>query len=373
MAVGSEPSGGDSPNEDPSGGGGERPAAASTGKGPRSLLARAVLFVCVIPLSVAAAFYLLLGTLIYSTAPERTRPSAEIAATGLDGREVAIVPYLRSGMSSPLELARFVRTDNVVGVAAVDLATGEHVWDRSLWKEFRAVDTGVLAAGGGYAYLSTDLGLRILETGTGETVAQQDGIDGLGADYIAARAAYAFDPDAGDGDGAIVALSASGEILAIPVGSASAVPADPTTTERWRDVLNTEETTPEDAFSTGAETSGTAELPDGTPLSLHFTGEEHEWFVLESEGSQVPAGADQGFVLTATNEMGSFTLAVADPETFGHRHSLDVRSLTGGPFTSPSGRVTVPAQDGEEIGLLVVATADGITAHPVGRQGLLAF
>src|SRR5690606_41289315 len=65
----------------------ERPAAASTGKGPRSLLARAVLFVCVIPLSVAAAFYLLLGTLIYSTAPERTRPSAEIAATGLDGRE----------------------------------------------------------------------------------------------------------------------------------------------------------------------------------------------------------------------------------------------------------------------------------------------
>lgn len=192
--------------------------------------------------------------------------SPVVAYTAVRGHDAVLVAYERVGGQIPVPFARDDQWQE--RVAAYSLDTGELLWDNKLHGHSRAA-RGVLAVAGGKAYVATDFGLSIVDTETGEIIADRDRIDGLGADYTEAYAAYEVDPRLD----AVVALTRSGAVIQIPLGSIRAHNVPDVVAVDWRDALLDEwSVILGPTFSTSnvdpAGKPRTATLPDGSTFTF---------------------------------------------------------------------------------------------------------
>lgn len=153
-------------------------------------------------------------------------------------------------------------------LAAVSLQTGELLWDIQLHGK-SGWDRAVLAVADGLAYIATADGLSIVAVEGGRIVAQNDRIPGLGNDYARAYAAYHVDPQTR----AVVALTQTGDIVQIPLGTAEAEPAPDEVAAAWRGTLIADSAPMRDATFEmidvdPATTPKRMALPDGGALRL---------------------------------------------------------------------------------------------------------
>ncbi|KAA2261769.1 hypothetical protein F0L68_15250 [Solihabitans fulvus] len=156
----------------------------------------------------------------YLVSPEpeiRIQPGVGVAS--VDGRDVALVPYERSGTRGMFQV--MVRDLFQMRLAAVDAADGRTLWDVQL-SDRLVWESSVLAAGKQYVYLATDSGPVVLNLRDGSVAARNDGITGLGGSFIAKRAAYGYDAQ----NHRVMAMNADGRVLAIPLDSLVAAPID---------------------------------------------------------------------------------------------------------------------------------------------------
>ena len=120
-----------------------------------------------------------------------------------------------------------------VRITAVDLATGRQIWDVKLSDEL-IWDVEVIAVGRNNAYVATPDGLMVLALADGEILAEPDVIAGLEGNYVAAYAAYRFDP----GANAVVAMDRDGRVHVIALDTLRANPADPRIADAWQGRLS---------------------------------------------------------------------------------------------------------------------------------------
>ncbi|UED87350.1 PA2928 family protein [Streptomyces profundus] len=191
---------------------------------------------------------LVFGT-IWTAMPDPTvsiQPGLGIAATPRGA--LALVPYERDGNTNPVQMMFGDMWQK--RLVAVDLRTGDRVWDVRLSDEL-IWEAAVLATSPEYVYLVTDDGLRIVDLLDGSTVAHPDEIPGLGADYIASDDAYAYD----SARRMVVALDMMGEVRGIPLGGIEAVPADEDTAATWADRLGDSALNVDEQATTGSSAS----------------------------------------------------------------------------------------------------------------------
>lgn len=196
---------------------------------------------------------------------------------------VLLVPYERHGNRGMFQLM----TQDLfqVRLAAVDPATGESLWDTRLSDEI-IWEASVLAGGRQYAYLATDSGLAIVSMADGTVVAQGAGVAGLGEAFLATRGAYAYDPDGRR----VLAMIAGGEVLAIPLDQAKAVPVDAQTAAAWSGRLSAEPVVEGPPSSTAQEAAVT---PGGERVELRelpFAGLGKELVRVTPEGRRITVG-----------------------------------------------------------------------------------
>ncbi|MDT0266534.1 PA2928 family protein [Streptomyces sp. DSM 44915] len=209
-----------------------------------------------VPLGVGGAIF---GTVLLSY------PEGDVAlqtGTGLavtPAGEVALVPYERDGGTG---VFRMFDDPWETRLAAVDVATGDSLWDVRLSGEL-IWEARVLATSDTHVYLNTDDGLRIVALADGSTVVAPDAIPGIGAGHIAAGSAYAFD----SARNAVVAMDTLGEIYLIRIGELAATPADEATANAWRGRLSDGPLTSDDAELTGES----AAAGEAGSLSLRAT------------------------------------------------------------------------------------------------------
>ncbi|SOD63365.1 hypothetical protein SAMN06297387_11097 [Streptomyces zhaozhouensis] len=190
-------------------------------RGPRWGLL--VLPTVVLPLGIGAL--VIGGVLAAHPDPDiSVQPGLGLAVT--PARQLALVPYERDGEAGVL--GPFGGDLWQKRLVAVDLATGERVWDVRLSSEL-IWQARVLVAGDTHAYLATDDGLMIVDLTDGSVAVAPDEIPGIGADHIASGAAYGYD----SARGAVVAMDVRGAYHTIPVGELAAAPADESTSAAW--------------------------------------------------------------------------------------------------------------------------------------------
>lgn len=149
------------------------------------------------------------------------------AVISMDEQEVAIVVYAdnsRPGFGEPMFQHR---------AAAIRLSDGDTLWDQRLNDDLGS-DAAALAGDSTFVYVATDDGLVILDAVTGGIVAEGTGVVGIGADAVLAASAYGFDAESNS----VVALTGSGAVMQIPVGTSAAAPADSAVAGRWRGALS---------------------------------------------------------------------------------------------------------------------------------------
>lgn len=178
-----------------------------------------------VPLLLGGA--ILLGVLFFAppTRDVEVLPGSAILRIGED--DVAVVVYADTTRPGPLEPMFQTRA------AAIRLSDGEVRWDQRLNEEL-ASEAVALAGDASRVYVGTDEGLVILDAVTGAVQAQGGGIAGLGADAVLSASAYGYDREAN----AVVALSATGGFVQIPVGALEAQPADAEVASRWQGMLS---------------------------------------------------------------------------------------------------------------------------------------
>ncbi|SEE60360.1 PA2928 family protein [Jiangella alba] len=297
-----------------------------------------------------------------------TRPSLDLAVTTVDGRDVAVVAYRHEAGGTMGGILWMFSREVTVRVTAVDLETGDHLWDRQLSAAYPAIEAGVLAAGAGYAYVTTDDGLVILGLDDGDVVARGDGVDGLGAAYLASRTAYAHDA----ATDAVVTLTSGGEVMAIPVGATTAGPADPGAAARWRDVLNVDDERDLYGNQPGT-TSKSALAADGSSIDLNTWATRTDFFLLDTRAERYGVAAGSGFYVLEALEQPHSSLTVVDPETYEPAHTYRLPGTLRQVVNAPGGRVLILTENDEDTGLLVVVTAAGFTEFMVGDPGMRWF
>ncbi|HEX6356102.1 PA2928 family protein [Actinophytocola sp.] len=331
-------------------------------RSPRRRLAR------LIPLLTLFALMFFGSTYVFS--PE---PTIEIqpgfAFAEVEGREVVLVPYERHGGRGMFQL--LAQDVFQVRLAAADPATGEVLWDTQLSDQL-IWEASVLAAGQRYAYLATDSGLVVAELADGSVVAEGDGVRGLGGTYVAARSAYAYDPESRR----VLAMNATGDVLAIGLDQTVAARVDAPTATAWSVRLSTKPSTAVPSEVTAVEAvlnPGSGERitlrklpfgipgselvrlpPNGWPMPVGGTAFHNGRFVVS--GGTV-AGAATGHVLVehrrSLNDAGA-TLSVVSLDTGQVTSSLAIESQVGHAVTNSEG--TTVAVAGQT---LAVANGDG--------------
>ena len=218
----------------------------------------------------------------YAIAPEpdiEVLPGFAFVDTG--GRDVLLVPYERHGARGMFQTI----TQDLfqVRLAAIDPATGESLWDTQLSDQLVWM-ASVLGGGRQYVYLATDSGLAIVAMADGSVVAEGVGVAGLGDGFLAARSAYAYDPEGRR----VMAMNASGDVLAIPLDQAKATPVDAPTAAAWSGRLSSapasppEATAQEAALAPGTERVALRELP--------FAGLGKELIRIQADGRRIVVG-----------------------------------------------------------------------------------
>lgn len=303
----------------------------------------------------------------YLLSPE---PDIEVqpgfAFTEVDGRGLLLVPYERHGSRGMFQL--MLRDMFQVRLAAVDPASGEVRWDAQLSDEL-IWEASVLAAGERYAYLATDSGLMIVDLADGSVAAQGEEVPGLGTGFVAARAAYAHDPD----NHRILALTTAGAVKAIELDQTSAAAVDAETASAWGDRLSAQSTPTSSSGATATEAELHGEqvvLEDigiGDLGSVLFRGPENGRKLQLSQtafpGARLvvadgtAAGADSGHVLVqhrrSVNDTG-YTLSLVSLDTGLVTGSLPVGSAVERAVTGPDGTTALAARDE-----FVLARGDG--------------
>ncbi|MGE2719356.1 PA2928 family protein [Mycolicibacterium celeriflavum] len=153
-------------------------------------------------------------------------------------------------------------------LAAVSLRTGDLLWDVQLHGK-SGWDRAVLVVADGLAYVATDYGLSIVAVEDGRIVAQNDHIRGLDNDYAQAYTAYHVDPRRR----AVIALTQTGDIVEIPLGTTEAAPAPAAVADAWRATLIADSAPMRDATFNlidvdPAATPKRMALPDGGAIRL---------------------------------------------------------------------------------------------------------
>ncbi|GAA1119678.1 PA2928 family protein [Nocardiopsis composta] len=149
---------------------------------------------------------------------------AEAAFGTADGREVLVIGYEDTGFSGLWMLAGETSGERV---AAVDVQTGEVVWDSGLSDASWIPE--VIAAGDAYAYVRSANGLAIVSMENGETVVEGEDIVGLGEGHLDDEDAYLYDPERHS----VIAVTAGGAVKEIPVDEVSAAEAGPAVRDTW--------------------------------------------------------------------------------------------------------------------------------------------
>lgn len=196
---------------------------------------------------------------------------------------VLLVPYERHGNRGMFQLM----TQDLfqVRLAAIDPATGESLWDTQLSDEIIWA-ASVLASGRQYAYVATDSGLAIVAMADGSVVAEGAGVAGLGDAFLASRGAYAYDPEGRR----VMAMTAGGEVLAIPLDQAKATPVDAATAAAWSGRLSAEPVAEGPPEATAQEAAVT---PGGERVELRelpFAGLGKELVRVTPEGRRITVG-----------------------------------------------------------------------------------
>ena len=112
-------------------------------------------------------------------------------------------------------------------VAAVSLDTGELLWDIQLHDK-KGWERGVLAVSGGLAYVASDEGLSAVKVDDGSIV-----VDTFGDDYVQSFNGYNIDPRIKS----VVALSNSGDVEAVPLGTTEIAAVTDDVADAWRTTL----------------------------------------------------------------------------------------------------------------------------------------
>lgn len=314
--------------------------------------------------------------------PARTSPSNMIATGVVGDRHVAVVAY-ETDTFPHIDLFRIGSIGYSVQAQAFDLDTGEPLWDTMLSNDHPSIGAEALAVGGDHAYVRTDQGLVILDAESGRIVARGDEITGLGENAVASRNAYVWDDRAEQ----IVLLDDEGGLHAIPLGSDTARPAAPDVAERWRAELNAQDAVRLTySESTWNATRDRAPLPGPQPepdpltgivpedniLSANW-GPEDAWTtnVVIDQDTGFVAGSEFGFAVSESNTGHGYTFRVADLETRMVQAEYETDSGSGivTVAVDPGGYVVMVIPGRDQQAHLVVATADGIIASPVGERG----
>jgi hypothetical protein len=221
----------------------------------------------------------------YALSPE---PEVEVQAgfgfAEVDGRDVVLAPYSRHGVRGMFQMM----TQDLfqVRLAATDPASGEVLWDTQL-SDGLMWEASVLAAGRRYAYLATDSGLVVVALADGSVVAEGAGVQGLGDAFAAVRSAYAYDPEGRR----VMAMTATGGVVAVGLDEVVATPVDASTAAAWSGRLSVQRgpgapakaTGDEGTLNAGAERIALREAPNGAPGSVLVR--------VTADGRELPVGA----------------------------------------------------------------------------------
>ncbi|WP_154796350.1 PA2928 family protein [Occultella kanbiaonis] len=303
------------------------------------------------------------------------------AFTQVNGRDVVLMPYEADGIWIWDDVFQ-------IRLAAVDVVAGEPIWDVQLNEDLIGA-AGVIAAGSQYLYVVTDYGLEIRSVADAHREAGPDDIEGLGADYLAAYAAYGYDRNLN----AIIILTSLGEYRTLPVDSLTATPSDAPTINAWQfsvfadssgswmyldsdwDDTTDSAVVGESRFDYGPLSpgvpggtvrltgpSGTVELPGPiyngefllevtkTPAGL-LSPEQREQMPTSSDRSYLsyaPAGAPGGLVLlqsTVTANGDEYRLDVLDAATGTVVGSTPMGERATRVMTAPGGTIVVVASN----------------------------
>ncbi|SEE60381.1 PA2928 family protein [Jiangella alba] len=345
----------------------------------RRRLGAAAMAVMIVVLVLGA--YVVPGFVIRTTASIEGRPFF----TTVDGRDVALIGYDDDGMPG-------LRPGGLgTGVLAVDVATGETVWDAELPEATWSPE--VVAAGERYVYVRHTFGVAIIELDDGDTVASDEGIDGLGDEVPHGRwDNYVYDPRRE----AVLFATDDGDTRQFPLDETAAVPADDATRDTWGCQVGREGGAAPITYDVTRPVAETGDIglvpPDGTPAGLAITrlhvvedGVQRElspvdfyaaglvqevvpklpperacvgldWpydlFEPGDEAVLTTAGLATGHVVVQSsagpNDEENRRLTVVDVETGAITATLDVRGGVESASTAPSGELVLIVEAGWE-------------------------
>ncbi|QQQ78505.1 hypothetical protein IOD16_08630 [Saccharothrix sp. 6-C] len=296
----------------------------------------------------------------YAVSPEpEVEMQAGFAFAEIDGRDVVLAPYARHGVRGMFQMM----TQDLfqVRLAATDPATGEVLWDRQL-SDRLVWEASVLAAGRRYAYLATDSGLVVVGLADGSVVAEGAGVQGLGDAYATARTAYAYDRE----NSRLMAMTATGGVLAIGLDEVVATPVDAQTAATWSGRLSvqrgpgapTAATGVEAALDAGAERVALRQAPGAVPGSVLVR--------VTVDGREVPVGATtfQGARLVVD---GVTAVAAATGHVLvEHQRSVNDAGVALSLVSLATGQVTATLAVDSRVDRALVGP-DGITALTAGE------
>ncbi|WP_396915790.1 PA2928 family protein [Mycolicibacterium sp.] len=181
---------------------------------------------------VSATLVLVVGMLVGIFAATRfaSRPMVSVGPVvgyaTVQGRDAVLVAYGRTGGTIG---APFGSNDTwQERVAAVSLDSGELLWDVQLHGT-QGWERGVLAVADGLAYVASDRGLSVVRVDDGSVVVPALG-DGA---YVESFNGYNVDPRIN----AVVALTDSGEVEAVPLGTTDLAAVTDDIADAWRTTL----------------------------------------------------------------------------------------------------------------------------------------
>jgi len=340
-------------------------------EGPRRRgTAWGVLIVLAVILAMAAGFVALVAA---THGPARSEPSGTIAVAEVEGRSVAVVVY-ETDTFGHLDIFRAESMGFSTQAEAFDLDTGERVWDTLLFAEFSGTEAEVLGMGSEYVYIGSAEGLLILDAATGEIIAREGEIDGLGEDYIASIDAYVWDV----ASGAVVLLDASGTVLSIPLDGVEAVHAPAEVAARWVDDLNTE-SDPGSVFPPDAweQLDSRAPVPGSDWIDPTWATGGRGTDVLLEDGTGFAAGWQWGFAVTQTANPTSsdayYLFQVGDLETGRLLGTVSGEADASAVTVTDAGHVVMLSTNDTHQGLLVVASTSGIRSSVIGERAFLGW
>lgn len=327
---------------------------------------RTTLIIVTVFLALVVGFFAFVAE---TSGPANSEPAGTIATGQVDGRSVAVVAYKADTMGH-FDVFRLEAAGFSTQAEAFDLATGTRIWDTMLMTEFGGTDAEVLGMGSEYVYIRSATGLLILDAATGDIVARDSEIAGLGENYIASFDAYEWDAVSES----VVLLDVDGAVLSISVDEVEARPAADGVVERWRDELNIGDGFP-NAFYPDAweETSYRAPLPGGDDIEPSWASDGWNVDVLLDE-TGVAAGARYGFVVTQTYQPVSTedTMYVLQAGELPAQRLLGTVEADSAVFAladDAAGHIVMLVDGDDYRGRLVVASADGIRSSTIGERG----